>query len=75
MKKRKPLTDAEGEVRELTVEDFKQFKPKDFYMNGEAVQIIQAAGRMDLPVVDLSAAGETETQRRVNEALRKARVG
>jgi hypothetical protein len=27
MKKRRPLTDEEGEVRELTVEDFKLFRP------------------------------------------------
>jgi hypothetical protein len=27
MKKRPPLTDEEGEVRELTVEDFKRFRP------------------------------------------------
>jgi uncharacterized protein (DUF4415 family) len=27
MNKRKPLTDEEGEVRELTMEDLKEFKP------------------------------------------------
>ena len=27
MNKRKPLTDEEGEVRDLTLEDMKQFKP------------------------------------------------
>ena len=27
MRKRKPLTDREGEVRELTSEDFKHFRP------------------------------------------------
>ncbi len=27
MAKRKPLTDADGEVRELTAQDFKHFKP------------------------------------------------
>jgi uncharacterized protein (DUF4415 family) len=27
MKKREPLTDEEGEVRELTAEDFKHFRP------------------------------------------------
>ncbi len=32
MKKRKPLTDEEGEVRHLTTEDFKQFRPSDEVM-------------------------------------------
>lgn len=41
MKKQKPLTDAEGEVRELTLEDFKQFRPGYEFMTPEQLAMVR----------------------------------
>jgi uncharacterized protein (DUF4415 family) len=87
MKKRKPLTDAEGEVRELTVEDFKQFKPLDHFP--ELAKLVRGRGqrgpqkeptkqqvtlRLDRDVIERFRATGPGWQRRVNETLRKAKV-
>jgi len=88
MKKRKPLTDAEGEVRELTVGDFKQFKPLDHFP--DLAKLVRGRGqrgpqkeptkqqvtlRLDRDVIERFRATGPGWQSRVNEALRKARVG
>jgi uncharacterized protein (DUF4415 family) len=88
MKKRKPLTDAEGEVRELTAEDFRHFKPLDDFP--ELARLVRGRGergpqkaptkqqvtlRLDRDVVERFRATGEGWQRRINEALRRARVG
>lgn len=88
MKKRKPLTDDEGEVRELTTEDFKRFKPLDHFP--ELAKIVRGRGqrgpqkaptkqqvtlRLDRDVLDRFRATGPGWQSRINDALRKARVG
>ena len=88
MKKRKPFTDADGEVRELTREDMRHFKPLDHFP--ELAKIIRSRGqrgpqkaptkqqvtlRLDKDVVERFRATGTGWQSRINEALRKARVG
>ncbi len=89
MKKRKPLIDAEGEVRELTAEDFKHFRPtsevlpelaKLWRKRGQrgpqkAPTKQQVTLRLDKDVVDRFRATGTGWQSRINDALRKARVG
>ena len=42
MKKRKPLTDKDGEVRELTAADFRAMKPLDQFP--ELVKLIRGRG-------------------------------
>jgi uncharacterized protein (DUF4415 family) len=89
MKKRKPLTDAGGEVRELTAEDFKRFRPTAEVLP-ELVEAWRKRGRrgpqkaptktqvtlrLDKDVVERFRATGTGWQSRINEALRKARVG
>ena len=88
MKKRKPLTNDEGEVRELTAEDFRHFKPLDHFP--ELAKLVRGRGqrgkqktptkkqvtlRLDKDVVDRFRATGAGWQSRMNEALRKARVG
>jgi uncharacterized protein (DUF4415 family) len=88
MKKRKPLTDAEGEVRELTSEDFRHFKPLDAFP--ELAKLVRARGergpqksptkqqvtlRLDRDVVERFRATGEGWQSRINAALRKAKVG
>ena len=88
MKKRKPLTDAEGEVRELTAEDFRRMRPlSDFPDLAELVRKRGQRGpqktptkqqvtlRLDKDVVERFRATGEGWQRRINEALRRARVG
>ncbi len=88
MRKRKPLTDAEGEVRELTAEDFKHFKSLDHFpdlaalVRGRGQRGPQKAPtkqqvtlRLDKDVVDRFRATGAGWQSRINQALRKARVG
>jgi len=88
MKKRKPLTDAEGEVRELTAEDFRHMRPlSDFPDLAEFVRKRGQRGpqktptkqqvtlRLDKDVVERFRATGEGWQRRINEALRRARVG
>ena len=88
MKKRKPLTDAEGEVRELTAEDFKHFKPLDHFP--ELAKLVRVRGqrgpqkaptkqqvtlRLDRDVIERFRSTGRGWQGRVNEALRKAKTG
>ncbi len=87
MKKRKPLTDAEGEVRELTAEDMRRFKPLDHFP--DLAKLIRRRGergpqkaptkkqvtlRLDKDVVERFRATGPGWQGRINDALRKARV-
>ena len=89
MKKRKPLSDAEGEVRELTAEDFRHFRPTAEVLP-ELVELWRKRGqrgpqkaptkqqvtlRLDRDVVERFRATGLGWQRRINDALRKARVG
>jgi uncharacterized protein (DUF4415 family) len=89
MKKRKPLTDADGEVRELTAADFRAMRPsaevlpelaKLWRKRGErgpqkAPTKQQVTLRLDRDVVERFRATGEGWQSRINEALRKARVG
>ena len=45
MKKQKPLTDADGEVRELSLEDFKRFRPGRELFTPEQAAIVEAVKR------------------------------
>jgi uncharacterized protein (DUF4415 family) len=88
MKKRKPLTNAEGEVRELTAEDFRHFKSLDHFP--DLAKLVRRRGergpqktptkkqvtlRLDKDVVERFRATGAGWQSRINDALRKARVG
>jgi len=88
MKKRRPLTDAEGEVRELTAADMRAMKPLDHFP--ELAKLIRSRGergpqktptkqqvtlRLDRDVVERFRATGAGWQSRINEALKKARVG
>jgi uncharacterized protein (DUF4415 family) len=88
MKKRKPLTDKDGEVRELTAADFRAMKPLDHFP--ELAKLVRGRGergpqkaptkqqvtlRLDHDVVERFRATGAGWQKRINEALRKARVG
>ncbi|HEY5237286.1 MAG TPA: BrnA antitoxin family protein [Rhizomicrobium sp.] len=88
MKKRKPLTDAEGEVRELTAEDLKRFKSLDHFP--ELAKLVRGRGqrgpqktptkqqvtlRLDRDVIERFRSTGRGWQGRVNEALRKAKTG
>lgn len=92
MKKRKPLTDKNGEVRELTAEDIRAMRPMAEVLPPELVKIIserkrgergpqksptkqQVTLRLDREVVDRFRATGPGWQKRINEALKKARVG
>jgi uncharacterized protein (DUF4415 family) len=89
MKKKKPLTDKDGEVRELTADDFRHFRPTSEVLP-ELVKLWRKRGergpqkaptkkqvtlRLDKDVVDRFRATGAGWQSRMNEALRKARVG
>jgi uncharacterized protein (DUF4415 family) len=92
MKKRKPLTDEEGEVRELTAEDIRAMRPMAEVLPPDLVKLIlcrkqgergpqkaptkqQVTLRLDRDVVERFRATGAGWQGRINEALRKARVG
>ena len=92
MKKRKPLTNKEGEVRELTAADFRAMRPMAEVLPPDLVKIIlnrkrgergpqkaptkqQVTLRLDRDVVERFRATGDGGQSRINEALRKARVG
>jgi len=89
MKKRKPLTDAEGEVRELTAEDFRHMRPTAEVLP-ELVELWRKRGergpqkaptkqqvtlRLDRDVIERFRATGAGWQGRINEVLRKAKVG
>ena len=88
MKKRKPLTDEEGEVRELMADDIRAMKPLDHFP--ELAKLVRGRGergpqksptkqqvtlRLDRDVVERFRATGEGWQGRINEALRRARVG
>ena len=88
MKKRKPLTDEEGEVRELLAEDIRAMKPLDHFP--KLAKLVRGRGergpqktptkqqvtlRLDRDVVERFRATGEGWQSRINDALRKARVG
>lgn len=89
MKKRKPLTDKDGEVRELTTEDFRAMRPtsevlpelaKVWRNRGErgpqkAPTKQQVTLRLDRDVVERFRATGPGWQSRINNALRKVKVG
>jgi uncharacterized protein (DUF4415 family) len=92
MKKRKPLTNREGEVRELLTEDIRAMRPMAEVLPPDLVKIIlnrkrgergpqkaptkqQVTLRLDRDVVERFRATGEGWQSRINEALRKARVG
>lgn len=49
MSKRKPLTDADGEVRELTVEDMRQFRPADSTLSASLRRKLKLRGAQKAP--------------------------
>jgi uncharacterized protein (DUF4415 family) len=88
MKKKKPLTDEAGEVRELTAEDFRAMKPLDQYP--ELAKLVRGRGergpqkaptkqqvtlRLDREVVERFRATGPGWQGRINEVLKKAKPG
>jgi uncharacterized protein (DUF4415 family) len=89
MRKRKPLTDKDGEVRELTAEDFAAARPLSEVVP-ELAELIRNRGqrgpqktptkqqvtlRLDRDVVDRFRSTGRGWQGRINEALRKAKTG
>jgi uncharacterized protein (DUF4415 family) len=88
MKKRKPLTNKEGEVRELTAEDFRHFRPTSEVLP-DLVEVWRKRGqrgpqkaptkqqvtlRLDRDVVERFRSTGSGWQSRINDVLRKARV-
>jgi uncharacterized protein (DUF4415 family) len=88
MKKRKPLTDKEGAVRELLAEDIRAMKPLDHFP--QLAKLVRGRGergpqkaptkqqvtlRLDRDILDRFRATGEGWQSRINDALRKARVG
>jgi uncharacterized protein (DUF4415 family) len=89
MSKRKPLTDEQGEVRELTAADFRRMRPLAEVVP-ELAEIVRNRGergpqkaptkkqvtlRLDRDVVDRFRATGRGWQSRINEVLKKAKVG
>ena len=89
MKKRKPLTNKDGEVRELMAEDFAAMRPTaevlpelvaSWRKRGErgpqkSPTKQQVTLRLDRDVVERFRATGEGWQSRINDALRRARVG
>jgi uncharacterized protein (DUF4415 family) len=90
MNKRKPLTDKDGEVRELSATDIRAMRPMAEVLPPELVDVIRKRGergpqkaptkqqvtlRLDRDVVERFKATGPGWQSRINNALRKARVG
>ncbi|NIJ48541.1 BrnA antitoxin family protein [Rhizomicrobium electricum] len=90
MSKKKPLTDKDGEVRELTTADIRAMRPMAEVLPSDLVEIIRKRGergpqkaptkqqvtlRLDRDVVERFKATGPGWQSRINNALRKARVG
>jgi uncharacterized protein (DUF4415 family) len=88
MTKRKPLTDKDGEVRELLAEDIRAMKPLSHFP--ELAELIRGRGergpqktptkqqvtlRLDRDVIERFRSTGSGWQGRINEALRKAKVG
>lgn len=92
MKKRKPLTIKEGEVRELLAEDVAAMRPAVEVLPPELVKVLskrkpgergpqkaptkqQVTLRLDRDIVARFRATGRGWQSRINEALRRTRVG
>jgi len=82
MAKRLPLTDADGEVRELTEDDFKHFKPfsslpddLQAVLRGRGKQKsatkVSTTVRFDADVLAAFKAGGRGWQTRMNDALKE----
>jgi uncharacterized protein (DUF4415 family) len=87
-KSREPLTDAEGEVRELTAEDFAEMRPASEFLPAEFLAAMRrhraARGaqkaptkklvsiRLDQDVLERAKAGGAGWQTRINDILREA---
>lgn len=87
-KSREPLTDAEGEVRELTAEDFAEMRPASEFLPAEFFEAMRrhraARGpqkaptkklvsiRLDQDVIERAKADGPGWQTRINEILRQA---
>lgn len=82
--KRKPLIDDNGEVRELTGEDFKLFKPSSEVLPHEFLKALPRRGRpcqdrhkvattirLDQEVMNFFKARGNGWQTRINEVLRE----
>jgi len=87
MKKRKPLTDKNGDVRELLAEDIRAMKPLSHFP--ELAELVRSRGergpqkmptkqqvtlRLDRDVIERFRATGSGWQGRINEALRKVKV-
>jgi uncharacterized protein (DUF4415 family) len=92
MKKRKPLTDKDGEVRELMTEDIRTMRQMAEVLPPELVEIVlnrkrgergpqkaptkqQVTLRLDRDVLDRFRSTGPGWQSRINNALKKARMG
>jgi uncharacterized protein (DUF4415 family) len=88
MAKRKPLTDKNGEVGELMAADFRAMKPPDAFP--ELATLVRGRGergpqksptkqqvtlRLDRDVVERFRATGAGWQKKINDVLRKAKVG
>lgn len=84
MNKRPPLTDDSGEVRELTAEDFKHFKPANAVLAPDVYAMLTKGRgqqkaplkvpttiRFDPDVLDAIKATGKGWQTRVNDAMRE----
>ena len=84
MKPRAPLIDDDGEVRELTAEDFKHFKPAKEVLSPELYAMLTKGRgpqksplkvpttiRFDADVLDAIKATGKGWQTRVNDAMRE----
>ena len=87
MKKKRPLTDEDGEVRELTAEDFRTMKRLDHFP--ELARLVRGQGergpqkaptkqqvtlRLDRDVLQRFRATGAGWQSRINEALKKSKL-
>ena len=86
-KPREPLTDAEGEVRELTAEDFAEMRPASEFLPAEFLEAMRrhraARGpqkappkklvsiRLDQDVLERAKADGPGWQTRINDILRE----
>lgn len=92
MKKKRPLTDREGEVRELLAADIRAMRPMAQVLPPHLVKTIsnrkrgergaqkqptkqQVTLRLDRDVLERFRSTGGGWQSRINEALRKARIG
>ena len=68
MRKRKPLTDKDGEVRELLLEDMKRFRPVAEVLSPASLEKLGLKSQAEQRFLELSEAGSTQASR--NEEAR-----